>query len=199
MSTSTRSYSLPLSRWHHVADRIRAFGESKSSAAVSVLDGTIVKNSLSDAQRQALVERGAKAVKDLEQARLAIQTVAFIRTHLAKANADYGVNTLLSQAEGKRKEAALLRTLAGIDLVTKTGIEEVNHTLSDSKNDRDFGYGHSGVRVALVSANTFDNASDAAAILESEASAITDQVADLNRNTLEIVLPIELAQAAGLN
>lgn len=194
---TTRSFSLPLSRWHHVADRIRVFGESKQKSALTVLEGTPLRTQLADSQIEALRERGQKALSDLQIARKAVQTVAAIRERLAVANAEFGVNAVLSQAEGKRKEAALLRAVAGVDLVTKVPLANVNKVLSEhTSNERDYTY--SGVRPALVEVSALASYEDDAAVLESEAAALTDAVADLNRNTLSIELPVELAQAAGL-
>lgn len=193
---STRSFSLPLSRWHHIADRIRVFGESKRTSALAVLEGAPVRNTLTVEQIDALKQRGQKALADLTTARTAVQTVATIRERLATANAEFGVNAVLSQAEGKRKEAALLRAVANVDLVTKVPLDNVNTVLSQQKTDREYGF--SGIRPAVVDANALSAFEDEAVVLESEAAALTDAVADLNRNTVSIDLPVELAQAAGL-
>lgn len=193
---STRSFSLPLSRWHHIADRIRVFGEAKRTSALAVLEGTPIRNALTAEQVEALKQRGQKALADLNTARTAVQTVAVIRERLATANAEYGVNAVLSQAEGKRKEAALLRAVANVDLLTKVPLENVNTVLSQQKTEREYGF--NGIRPAVVDANALAAFEDEAIVLESEAAALTDAVADLNRNVLAIDLPIELAQAAGL-
>ncbi len=193
---STRSFSLPLSRWHHIADRIRVFGETKRTSALAVLEGTPIRNALTDEQIAALKQRGQKALADLTTARTAVQTVAVIRERLATANAEFGVNAVLSQAEGKRKEAALLRAVANVDLLTKVPLDNVNTVLSQQKTEREYGF--SGIRPAVVDASALSSFEDEASVLESEAAALTDAVADLNRNTLSIELPLDLAQAAGL-
>jgi len=193
---STRSFSLPLSRWHHIADRIRVFGESKRTSALAVLEGTPIRNSLTPEQVDALKQRGQKALADLTTARAAVQTVAAIRERLATANAEYGVNAVLSQAEGKRKEAALLRAVANVDLLTKVPLDNVNTVLSQQKTEREYGF--SGIRPAVVEASALASFEEEAAVLESEAAGLTDAVADLNRNVLSIDLPLELAKAAGL-
>ena len=193
---STRSFSLPLSRWHHIADRIRVFGESKRTSALAVLEGTPIRNSLTPEQVDALKQRGQKALADLTTARAAVQTVAAIRERLATANAEFGVNAVLSQAEGKRKEAALLRAVANVDLLTKVPLDNVNTVLSQQKTEREYGF--NGIRPAVVEASALATFEDEAAVLESEAAGLTDAVADLNRNMLSIDLPLELAKAAGL-
>lgn len=193
---STRSFSLPLSRWHHIADRIRVFGDAKRTSALAVLEGTPIRNALTTEQIEALKLRGQKALTDLATARIAVQTVAVIRERLATANAEFGVNAVLSQAEGKRKEAALLRAVANIDLVTKVPLDNINNVLSQQKTEREYGF--NGIRPAVVDASALTLFEDEAAALESEAAALTDAVADLNRNTLSIELPLDLAKAAGL-
>lgn len=197
---TTRSYSLPLSRWHHVADRIRLFGETRSASALQVLQGPQIRTTLSDVQIEALRERGAKALADLGIARDAVRAVASIRERLAVANAEFNVNSLLAQAEGKRKEASLLRSVSAIDLVTKVPLEGVNAALTEGLSVEKTVYGQSqnGVRPSLVATNALASFEDEAALLDSEVAALTDAVADLNRNTLSIELPVFLATAAGL-
>lgn len=194
---STRHFSLPLSRWHHVADRIRQIGDSKSNEAFAVLATTQLGTPIDAEQSLALKERGKKALSNIELARQAVTVVGTIRDELAKANAAYGINSLLSQAESKRREAQLLRRFGNIDLVTKVPLDQSNSVLASQQKEREV-YTRASVNVALVSAQSLAGFSDLASALDSQAAAINDQVAELNRNKLSIELPVDLAKAAGL-
>ena len=194
---STRHFSLPLSRWHHVADRIRQIGESKAAEAFAALASTQLTTPIDAEQKSALVDRGNKALGHVEMARKAVGVVGTIRDELAKANAAYGINSLLSQAESKRREAQLLRRFAGIDLVTKVPLEQSNSVLANQQKEREV-YARACVNVSLVPAHSLAGFADQASVLDAEAAAINDQVAELNRNKLSIELPVDLAKAAGL-
>lgn len=190
-------YTLPLSRWHHVADRIRIVGETKQKSAYNALNGTVLNHKISAEQEKALFERGQKALHDFSIARLAYQTVALIREKVAQSNAEFGVNALLSQAEGKRKEALALRSLLSIDLLTKVPLSDVNKVFSETTEDKDT-YGYTNVNPNLVDLSSFNDFDVQASQLESEVANLTDVVADINRNKLGIELPEELAKLAGL-
>ena len=192
-----RSFNLTLSRWHHVADRIRQVADSRASEALMALNGTSVGATLTQDQVEALRARGAKALESLALARTAQTTVALIRRALAQANAQAGVTGLLADAEGKRREAKLLRQFAGLDLVTKTGLDQANDALAAAQA-RERTFGRTDIAVTLVAPNALDGLANEAAALESAVAALTDQVADLNRTKLELSLPEELAQIVGL-
>lgn len=193
-----RSFSLALTRWHHVADRIRAFGDSKLSEALGALGATTARHQLSDEQVAQLKERGEKALAAIATAQNAVATVGLIREKLADANAQQGVTAMLAQAESLRKQAQLLRKVAAIDLVTKTPLDRVNAVLAERTKENDMFSDRTGVAVALVAGARVDGFADRAMELESQAAAIADQVADLNRHTITIAISEELAAAAGL-
>ena len=196
---TTRTFSLPLSRWHHVADRIRQIADSKSKEALTILGGTQLSNPVDQDQATALSARGQKALANIELAAKATEVVGLIRQELAQANAERGVNTLLAQAESKRRQAQIYRSVAGVDLVTKVPLEQVNKALEErGGKEREFYGRSSGVAVALVKASALDSYAMKAEELESEVASLNDTVADLNRHTISIALPEDLAKAAGL-
>lgn len=196
------AYTLTLSRWHHVADRIKAIGEAKHREALGALGGTTLNHTLAEPQIKALEARGTRALGLIQEAREAMSAVGAIRMALAEANAERGVTRLLAQAEAKRREARMLGDYAGIDLVTRTPVTALNATLASQANQASKAhdaYGRSlGVPVSLVPSDALDFVAAERAALEAEVAAITDQVADLNRGTLELELPIKLAKDAGL-
>ena len=198
---TNRSFTLPLSRWHHIADRVRQIAESKTNEAINTLQNTTLTNVVSDVQKEALKARGMKALLAVKNAREAIEVVGVIREELAKANAEMGVNILLSSAESKRKQAQFLRKFASIDLITKVAVDDVNSVLATVTNskDRDYYGQQKGLSASLIDVNAFADFEMQAAALESDVASITDQVADVNRHTISILLPAELAKAVGLS
>lgn len=196
----TKPFTLPLSRWHHVADRIREIGERKHQNAFQTLSAAQLSLGVpvTAEQVEALRKRGATALGDADSARAAKIAVGNIREALARENAKYGITALLAKAESKRQLVRQLAQYAALDLVTRVPLDSVQQVIKDAAGSTD-ALGRRGVLpVTLVASNTFDSFKDEISALESEVASITDEVADLNRNTLTLELPAELAQAAGL-
>lgn len=197
MAVKTFTFTLPLSRWHHVADRIASLATQFQGEAVKALGGTTLNTPLADQQITALRERGQKALKWAEQAREALQVVGAIRVALAEANAEQGITTKLAEAEALRRQIKAAEELASIDLVTRTPLENVNTALATQSTTRDL-YRGGGVDVALVDSNSLDFLVDDLIQLKARVAVLTDSVATLNRAELGLDLPEALAQAAGV-
>lgn len=200
------AFTLPLSRWHHVAERFRTIADSKSQEAFATLGDLRLTTAITDSQRTALKLRGTAALDALGVARQATRVVGDIRRALADANAKAGVTALLATTESKRKERQLLAHFSTIDLVTKVGLDEVNAVLA-SRPVQDasgpsrrsvFGGEAGGVAVSAVRGDSLDFLQQSVIELDAEIASLTDQAADLNRAPLTITLPVALAKVAGL-
>lgn len=197
---SFASYLLTLSRWHHVADRIKAIGQAKHHEAMKALGNTTVDQALLPEQVEALKARGAKALGLAQEAREAMAVVGAIRMALAKANAEKGITVMLAEAEAKRREAKMLAEYASIDLITRTPVSRANQALESSQNQPRDPYmgGGRGVAVSLVASDALDFANEERVGLEAAVASLTDQVAELNRTKISIDLPAKLAKDVGL-
>lgn len=199
----TKSYTLPLSRWHHVADRIRESGDRQQKAAMQALGQTQLNPGVpvNEAQIDALRKRGEKALTQTASARKAMEVAGHIRIALARANAEKGITELLALAEAHRRVLRLLNEWTGLDLVTRVPLDNLLAVAKDAPaaaapNDL---YGRrQGLPVNLLPLDAFDATAADIADLEAQISAVTDQVADLNRTPLTLDLPEDLAKAAGL-
>lgn len=195
-----KTYTLSLSRWHTAAKRLSAHGEGLFESATAALGGSTVQHELSEAQKAALFERGQKALADLDQARSAIRAAAVVRAALATANSRHGVSEKLALAEGVRRELQLLDHLGHIDLLARVELDQANVALSKRAGADDMLGGRRGglLPVSLVAINALDAHRRDQAILERQQQELMDEVNDLNRNTLSIDLPEDVAVHAGL-
>lgn len=196
--TQLVAFTLTLTRWHHVAGRIKALAGAYLDEARQGLNGTSIDNVLTAEQIQALKGRGERARKLLDQGMEALATVGKIRTELARANGQHEVSAMLAEAEDKRVQARALESFSAIDLLTTTPVEQVNEVLNSRGDDKARLGMLRGVRVALVPVGSLDFVADKRRALEAQAAAISDQVAEINRKTLTIELDAELAKAVGL-
>lgn len=193
-----KTFALPLSRWHHIADRIASLASKKQEEAVKALGHTQLSSPISDDQKEALKARGQKALQWAEEAKDALQVVGVIRVALAKANAHHGITTKLAEAESLRRQLKTTEELATIDLVTRTPVDEVNNALTVQASNRDAFGRNSGVTVSLVKASALDHLADQTIELKAKIAVLTDEVASLNRAPLELTLPEALAKAVGV-
>lgn len=191
-----KSFTLTLTRWHHVAARIKALAKSKLEEAQQTLGGTVVDNPLTAQQIQALEARGKRALDQLQEGLSALEAVGKIRRALAEANGKHGVAAMLAEAEEKRARARALDSFAQIDLLSATPIANVNDALAKRSSERSVYHG--GIRVSTVDIGALDFVREQRRALEAQAAAITDQVAELNRTTISIELDEDLAKEVGL-
>ena len=191
-----KSFTLTLTRWHHVAGRIAALAKSKLAEAEETLGHTKTENTLTEKQVKALEGRGSQALELLHGGLAAMEVVGQIRKALAQANGKHGVAAMLAEAEEKRARARALERFAEIDLLSTTHVSEVNDVLNSRGGDNSIMY--RGVRVAVVDIDSLDFVRQTRRDLEAQASAISDQVAELNRQTMTLDLDDALAKEVGL-
>lgn len=195
-----KTFTLSLSRWHTIAKRLSVHGEALFENAMSVLGSANVQHELGDTQKAALVERGSKALADLTEARSAISTAALVRAALSHANAQHGISAKLAMAEGMRREVQLLDQLGRIDLLARVELDKANDTLTKRTTSEDImGTRRLGaLPVALVAIDALDTHARDKSLLERQQQELMDEINDLNRNTLSIELPVDIAAHASL-
>lgn len=190
-------YTFSLSRAHAVVGRLSKLAEAKRDEAQNTLSGVTLNNAPTDEQAAAFATRGLRALEALNEAIEGIRVVGRIRQLLAEANAKHGVSQLLSEIEAKKHEARLLTQISAIDLLTMVPIASAGTVLKERAADSSV-LGRSSVRVSLVPINALDDFRQKKTLLNANISALTDQVADLNKNTISVELPEKLAEEAGL-
>lgn len=198
-----KRYTLSLSRWHTVVERLSAQADARAREAVVVLDGTQVSFVLEPEQIETLKARGAEAVTKIALARQGFAAVATIRSALAKANAELGVSQLLAEQAGVRREQKLLREVGQVDVALRASLDKVNDRLvaqqqSGASDRMSLRLGQASIPVAVVSAEVVAQARQAAIDLEQRLAVVSDQINDLNKQTVAISLPLVLAKEAGL-
>lgn len=198
---TSKTYTLTLTRWHHVASRLKALSKSHLDEARAILGNTRTDTAPSLIQIQALEARGARGLELLASGRSALDAVGRIRTAMARANAEAHITEQLSQVEHKRALARVLADFSSIDLITATTPEMVEQVLlarAANKTGRNSFMDEPGILLAVVDPAALENLREERATLEAEAAALTDRVADSNRAQMALELDEGLARAVGL-
>ena len=193
--------SLTLNRWHKVAERINAAVKEREAK----VKDAFVATTISPWNKQGVEEKAAaivaRAADDLAILEIGTGAVARIRAALAIRNAQLGISEKLAEAEAAKRRAALYRAVIDgqkPDMV----LPEAVRALPDLAGDSDaFSYGRR--MTATVTLQTADQATidELRGKLADEvglATRLLDDVADLNRDKLEIDLPQQVLGIAGL-
>ncbi len=195
-------HTLTLSRWHKVAERMQSAMKARETAVKTAYTATAISPWNKAAVEEKAAEIARRAAEDLALVESAAHSVATIRAALALRNAALGVSSRLAEAEAAKRRAALYRAIVEGQKADMVRPEDVRTLPAELVGETEsWGFGR---RTALtVTLQTADPALLAAlraklAHEEARATRLLDEVADLNRDRLEIDVPDELAQIAGL-
>jgi hypothetical protein len=194
--------TLTLSRWHKVAERMHSAMKERETAVKSAYTATAISPWNKAAVEQKAAEIARRAAEDLALVENGAQAVATIRAALALRNAALGVSARLAEAEAARRRAALYRAIVEgqkPDMVRPEDVRALPAALVGETESWGFGR-RTAVTVTLQTADPALLAELRAKLAREEgrATRLLDEVADLNRERLEIDVPDELARIAGL-
>ena len=105
------TYTLSLSRWHKVAERLARKHLELTQAAKNVFLNTQVSGYLGEGQVARLQSDGARALADIQKAFQVQDGVMAIRQAIGDANARVGVATLLAQHDAMSRRQKLLEAI----------------------------------------------------------------------------------------
>jgi hypothetical protein len=198
---STVKYSLTLSRWHKVAERLNAGSRDRETRALTALTATTVSPWNKEGVEAKAAEIAERAKSDLAMVEAATAAVARIRTALALRNVELGISARLAEADAVNRRTRLYRELLdkqGVDMVKPADMRHVPATVA---TDETFGFGRRGgstITLAIADKALLDELRAKFAREQARSHALLDEVADANREKLELELEKELSEIAGL-
>jgi hypothetical protein len=192
------SYTLSLSRWHKVAERLARSYAELTQVARNTFNNTQVSGYLGDAQVARLRDLSSQQMDSLHRAFRLQDALASIRQAIGNANAKTGVSKELADYDALSRRQKLLESVLTAQSSEMVDFEEMpqlpKQIVSEDRYDRSKG----AVRVRMLT-------NDAVASLRTEADqlrvkvyALADKISDLNRERLTLEIDEEIAQAAGL-
>ena len=195
-------YTLTLTRWHKVAERINAALKQREANVKTAFTATTISPWNKAGVEDKAADIAWRAAEDLALIEAGAQTIATIRTALALRNAQLGIAAKLAEAEAANRRAVLYKTVIEgqkPDMVRPADMSALPAELLGEPE-------HWTVlrRPALaVTLQTADQALIEALRekLEQEQARTTrllDEVADLNRETVEVDVPEAVVSIAGL-
>jgi hypothetical protein len=193
-------YSLTLTRWHKVAERINAALKEREARALAVLTATAISPWNKEGIEAKSEDLAVRARSDLALIETGTAAVAAIRAALAKRNAELGISERLAEADAVNRRVKLYRELLekqSADMVRPADVRHVPATIAGD----DAGWirrSAATITLAIADKALLDELRAKLAREQARAHALLDAVADANREKLELDLADELVEIAGL-
>lgn len=194
-----QTYTLTLTRWHKVAERLaREYGESVSDSR-STLTQTAISAYLGEAQEEFLQTQTQTALANLDRAFQIQDAVAHIRHLVGDANVREGVSAKLAEFDKLNRRVKALSEVVesqSSDMVQVTQLRSIpkdyvaDGASYDSKRPK--------IKVRMLDTPALERLADQLSNARKAAYALSDEVSDLNKAKLSIELETEVASAAGL-
>lgn len=194
-------HTLTLSRWHKVTERLNAGSKECEARALAALTATTVSPWNKKGVEAKAAEIAERARADLAVVESATSAVARIRSALALRNVELGISARLAEADAANRRAKLYRELLekqGVDMVKPVDMRHVPGTVGA---DETFSFGRRAgpvITLAIADKTLLDVLRAKLAREQARAHALLDEVADANRDKIELELEGELVEIAGL-
>ena len=195
-------YTLTLTRWHKVAERINAALRERESDVKAAFTSTAISPWNKEGVEEKAADIARRGADDLALIEVGARAVAHIRTALAIRNAELGVSAKLAEAESANRAAALYKAIIEgqkADMVRPESVRALPVGLAGEADT--FGFvRRTAAVITLQIANValVGSLREKLAREQARATRLLDEIADLNREKLEIDVPQEVIGIAGL-
>lgn len=181
-------YALTLSRWHKVAERIKAAIKEREARVLAAFTATAISPWNKEGVEIKASEIAVRGKADVALIESGLSAVAAIRAALARRNAELGIGDKLAEADAVSRRAALYLAI----------VEKQSADMVRPKDMRHVPAAGASVTLAIADRPFVEELALKLAADQARAHALLDEVADLNRSKLELELPDELTIITGL-
>ncbi|MBL8421316.1 MAG: hypothetical protein JNK92_11850 [Dechloromonas sp.] len=194
----SKDYTLSLSRWHKVAERLSRIYTELTQSARNTFNNTQVGGYLGVAQVDRLKMLAAASLVDMHRAFEVQDAIASIRQAIGDANARTGVARELAAHDALSRRHKFLDSILVAQGSEMIGLDELpalpSHVVSEDRYDRSRGQ----IRVRILSTEDRAEIKREAEALLSRVYSLADRISDLNRERISLALADEIAAQAGL-
>lgn len=193
------SYTLSLSRWHKVAERLARTYTELTTSVRNTFNNTQVSGYLGAAQVARLKEQRDQQQNNLHRAFELQDTLIKIRQALGEVNTRTGVGRELAEYDALSRRQKLLESVLvaqSSDMVTLEEMPELPDQLAFE--DRYQNSSRGAVRVRLLDTEIQLSLRKESEALQARVYALADRISDLNKERLTLELPEAIAMSAGL-
>ncbi len=195
-------YTLTLSRWHKVAERINAALKEREAIVKAAFTATAISPWNKEGVEEKAADIARRASEALALVEAGALAVVAIRAALALRNAELGIAGKLAEVEAANRRTALYKAVIDgqkPDMVRPENVRALPGELIGESESWGFAR-RSALAVTLQTADTalIDSLREKLAREQARATRLLDEIADLNRETVEIEVAQDVAGIAGL-
>ncbi|OGA03813.1 MAG: hypothetical protein A3H35_11605 [Betaproteobacteria bacterium RIFCSPLOWO2_02_FULL_62_17] len=199
MDVEIMKFTLTLSRWHKVAERTNAALKECEARVKAAYTNTTVSSWNKDGVEEKAADIARRAAQDLMLVEAGTRAVETIRATLAIRNAELGIAGRLAQVEGAKRRASLYKAVIEGQKPDMVRAQSVQN-LPEQVNQSDWLSRRSALVVTLQTADRdlLEDLREKFSLEQSRAVRALDEIADLNRERIEIEVPKEVIEIARL-
>jgi hypothetical protein len=191
-----------ITRWHKVVERVNTALKERETSVKKAFTATTISPWNKEGIEEKAASIARRAADDLALIEMGARAVAQIRAALAIRNAELGIATRLAEAEAANRAVALYKSVIegqDTDMVRPESVCGLPVTLVSESDPIGFGRrSASTVTLQTADGTLVESLRERLAREQARATRLLDEVADLNREKLEIDLPREVLEIAGL-
>ena len=192
------SYTLSLSRWHKVAERLSRTYSELTQSVRTTYNNTLVSGYLGDHQVARIRELGELEASNLCRAFTIQDALIQIRQSIGDINAKIGVNRELAEYDALMRRHKLLESILAAQSTDMVSLDEIARLPSQIVQEERYDRSRVMIKVKVLATDSEFMLRQEADRLRARAYASADRISDLNRERLTLELPEDIAAAAGL-
>lgn len=192
------SYTLSLSRWHKIAERLAKTYTEMTADAKNVLTQTQVTGYFGEGQVSRLREQSRQALAGIKDAFTLQDSLVKLRQAIGEANARTGVAAELAEYDALCRRHKLLANLISVPTVEMVELEDLAQLTRQIVVESRYDSNRGAVRVSMMDGAAYNELAEEERQLSSRVYALADKINDMNRERLTLELPEEMARIAGL-
>lgn len=195
----SKTCTLTLTRWHKVAERLSREYTESVYATKQTLNNTKVSSYLGTEQQEALRSATQDATERLARAFRVQDAVSEVRRALGDANVKNGVSPKLADLDKLNRRLKVLTDLVEGQSPSMISVEQLENIPADYVADgNSYDSKRPLLHVRMLSKDDLTRLKADFESIRSQAYALSDEVADLNKATLTLTVSLEVAALAGI-
>jgi hypothetical protein len=195
----SKTCTLTLTRWHKVAERLSREYTESVYAVKQTLSNTKVSSYLGAEQQDALRTAAQDATERLARAFRVQDAVSDVRRALGDANVKNGVSPKLAELDKLNRRLKVVTELIEAQSPSMISIEQLANIPSDYVADgNSYDSKRPLLHVRMLGRDELNGFKADFETIRTQSYALSDEVADLNKATLTLTVPQEVATLAGI-
>lgn len=188
-------HQITVSRLHKLAERLVSAASEVSSAATQHLNGVAVNSALSETSKARVVAESEKQNSAIASYLSLVDDIQNIKTVIAVKNAELGISAMMVAQDAAQKKLNFVKGILNTNRTQQVEVSEVNAQFENKGATRGI---YDGVVVLTLEKNKESVLEGLKENLQKQVNNFSDEIADLNRQKVEVELSASAVKVLGL-